>query len=155
MRYGGFAVVVLVLCGVYVAHADFRFRPFTAVCEEGETHRYDGDNSLDMMGQKAKGGSSGWVTESWGGLNLSWHGGDTLFLHVDGRTIPYMVIGENNSAIMAVVASSAWALNVYSLVIDPVLGEAVYSQVSAVNIGKSRSIKGRVQNLKCKVSWVK
>lgn len=127
------------------SHALSAQSSFVAECKEGSTHRYDGGNGVDMNGVEAN-FAYGWSTEKWGGLRISWSGGETIKL------------GELEATVLSArdgVVSAAWAKdnglahNIYSFVIDTSLGQAVYSQVKASSLGKSRSVKVRSQDLKC------
>lgn len=124
--------------------------PFKASCVEGETHRFDGGNGKDMMGEDIKNPEFGWMTEKWGGLNLSWSGEKTIVIGKLNAT----VLSSENGVVSAVWAGSAPAVNIYSMVLDTLIGEAVFSQVQAASLGKNRAIKVRSQNLKCKIEWL-
>ncbi|MCK5218608.1 hypothetical protein KAR10_03750 [bacterium] len=130
-------------------HAE-QVAPFKASCVEGETHRFDGGNGKDMMGETIKDPEFGWMTEKWGGLTLSWSGDKTIII----GTLNATVLSTENGVLSAVWAGNAPAVNIYSMVLDTVIGEAVYSQVQASSIGKNRAIKVRSQNLKCKIEWL-
>jgi hypothetical protein len=123
-------------------------RAFTAECVEGETHRYDGGSGVDALGEPIAQPRYGWSIERWGDLRISWTGGDSIQV---GNLSAHV-----ESAVDGILAAS-WAgdgpaTNVYSLILDTSLGQAVYSQVQAVVTGKSRQIKVRSQNLRCKIT---
>lgn len=140
-----FFSVMPVLFFATLSYAADTLTPFTAECVEGSTHRYDGGNGLDMAGGKAD-FDYGWSTEKWGGLKVSWDGGKVIKV----GQLEASVLGSSNGVISAAWAGdNGLAHNIYSFVIDLPLGEAVYSQVQASPLGKSRSIKVRSQDLEC------
>ena len=133
-------------------------RPFSASCHEGTTHRYDGSTGLDMLGRTVDSPVSRWSTESWGDVEVSWRGGSTIELggltarvsHAGGGIVAaYWTETIGSTKAQPVVESVG--TNIYSVVIDTVLGQAVYSQTQAVVLGASRQIKVRSQNLFCDV----
>ena len=138
-------IMLLSLAGT-LSHAA-EIAPFSAECEEGGTHRYDGGNGLNMSGGKTD-FDYGWSTEKWGGLKVSWDGGKNIKL----GELDASVLSASNGVISAAWAGdNRMAVNVYSFVLDIPLGEAVYSQVQASSFGANRSIKVRSQDLKCTV----
>lgn len=143
-----FTVGILVLLRASAANAD-EVRPFRARCVEGETHRYDGGNGKSVTGEAAS-FAYGWQTEKWGGLDISWSGGKTIVVGQLNAT----VVSNTQGAISAVWSYDLPALNIYSLVLDTVLGEAVYTQSQAATSGLNRSIKVRSQNLRCTIEWL-
>jgi hypothetical protein len=128
--------------------------PFTVECTEGETHRYDGGNAKDAGGNDSQGlkDSYGWKTEKWGDLSIVWLGGETVSI----GNLSATVIHARNGIMSAVVHDeSTLAVNVRSLILDIPSGQAVFNQVQAAPLGRSRSIKARSQDLRCKVTPLK
>ena len=139
---------ILLVCGLSQAT---EIRPFTAACVEGETHRYDGGNGKDMSGAQIDNPSYGWSTEKWGKTNIVWSGGKMIVidklnadvLHAERGVISAFWFGSNGLAV-----------NLYSFVLDTVLGQALYSQSQASALGENRSVKVRSQNLSCAITWL-
>jgi hypothetical protein len=125
-----------------------RLAPFKAECQEGETHRFDGGNGLDIGGNPIADPLKGWSTEKWGGLQVTWLGGKNARVgNADAQ-----VVGTTDATLSVVwTHMEPLGSNIYSMVLDTILGEAVYSQVHASATGPSRQIKARVQNLRCTI----
>lgn len=104
--------------------------PFKASCVEGETHRYDGGNGLDMLGKKIENPDYGWSTEKWGNTNITWSGGETIVVDA----LNAAVVHNSDSIIVAIwMGDNGAALNLYSLLIDTTLSEAFYAETSVAS----------------------
>ncbi len=126
--------------------------PFTAFCKEGETHRYDDGNGVDMMGIKIKNPEYGWHTTKWGDMTITWAGGKTIV--VDGLNASVVHLGKE---VIGGVWTGEWgmAVNIYSLIMNTSLKKAVFTQVQASQLGKNRSMKVRSSNHNCKLTWLR
>ncbi len=148
--FEGIAVVTLICLSSVQLYAS-EIVPFTAECVEGETHRYDGGNGKDMMGNKIQDPRYGWSTEKWGSLSISWSGGKTIIM---GQLNAKVMLADGGVISAVWAGSNPLAQNIYSLVLDTILGQAVYSQVQATSLGENRSVKVRSENFYCKINWV-
>jgi hypothetical protein len=125
--------------------------PFKTKCVQGETHRYDGGNGKDVSGRTIANPGYGWSTEKWGNLEVVWSGGNTIVI---GKLIATVLQAQDGIILAHWSEQSAWLTNLASLLLDTVLGEAVYSESQVTMFGESRSIKTRSQNLKCEIVWL-
>jgi hypothetical protein len=121
--------------------------PFAAECTEGETHRYDGTNGMTIAGEQIQDRAHGWSTERWGGgLKVDWDGGRSVRL---GKITATVTRAEDGYLAAQAETTGSGSTNIYSFIIDTQIGEALITQVQAVQLGESRSIKGRTQSLIC------
>lgn len=127
------------------AHAQSQ-EPFRAICEQGETQRYDGGNGKNISGGTIPSSSYGWSTEKWGDLEITWRGDDALQY---GNALAY-VAHVNESEIVAFwYGEGGTAFNMKTVVVDRVTGIAMVTQTQTSAIGQNRSVKIRAQNLDC------
>jgi len=144
------AIILICLYGLPLYASEVM--PFTAECVAGETHRYDGGNGKDMMGKKIQSPQHGWSTERLGNLSITWSGGKTIVMDNLNATVTHAEGGVISAVWSGAVGKLA--VNIYSMVLDTSIGQAVHSQVQASSLGESRQIKVRSEHFHCKIKWL-